>query len=219
MISVEYVDHMGSDLSVVNAARVSFANQKEIMDAGDVKLINYLADHKHSTPFRHTQVQIRCKAPIFVARQLGKHQAGLSWNEVSRRYVTFTPEFYTPDGWRAKPEGSIKQGSSNEKVLAMESHVCEHTLVEEVYADYINQCLVMYEDMLRAGICPEQARMVLPQSMITEWMWSGNILAFAHVYNERIAPNAQKEVQDFAEALDKVMQPLYPVSWNKLTCR
>jgi thymidylate synthase (FAD) len=212
-IKVELVDHMGSDLSTVNSARVSFDKEVEAVEARDEKLIKYLADHKHMTPFRHNQIQIRCHAPIFLARQLGKHQAGLSWNEVSRRYVDSIPEFYMPDEWRGRPDGSIKQGSGGvveyvdeERGYSMSSY----------YSDLVGIMNRNYNFLLNIGIAPEMARMVLPQSMMTSWYWTGNLLAFAHVYKERIAEGAQLEAQHFAKELDKVIRPLFPVSWSAL---
>jgi thymidylate synthase (FAD) len=211
-IKVEYIDHMGSDLSVVNSARVSFDKEVDCVEAKDEKLIKYLADHKHMTPFRHNQIQIRCHAPIFLARQLGKHQAGLSWNEVSRRYVDSEPEFYMPDAWRGRPDGSIKQGSS--------SAVPDNKVLEAVVKDHYRRTMRLYTLMIgdRSPECvaPEMARMVLPQSMMTSWYWTGNLLAFAHVYKERIAEGAQLEAQYFAKELDKIIRPLFPVSWAAL---
>jgi len=208
-ITVEYMDHMGSDLSTVNAARVSFANESEELDARDEKLIQYLADHRHMTPFRHNQVQVRCKAPIFLARQLGKHQAGLSWNEVSRRYVDSEPEFYVPDVWRSRPDGSVKQGSGD-------THP-HSAIVAKMVERTTTQCLLDYNAMVDNGVAPELARMILPQSMMTTWVWTGNLLAFAHVYRERIDSHAQLEAQVFARELDAVIRPLFPVSWAALT--
>lgn len=207
-ISVELVDVMGNDSSVSNSARVSFNKWKEDFDESDAKLIKYLASHKHMTPFRHTQVQLRCKAPIFLVRQLGKHQTGLSWNEVSRRYVKSEPEFFIPERWRSAPEGSIKQGSGG--------IVDDQSLTKDRYDRLVSSCITLYNDFLEEGVAPEMARMVLPQSMLTEWIWSGNILAFAHVYKERIAEGAQLEARVFAEELDKVIRPLFPVSWAAL---
>lgn len=207
-IEIELVDVMGTDASVSNSARVSFDKWKEEFDEQDAKLIKYLASHRHMTPFRHTQVQLRCKAPIFLVRQLGKHQSGLSWNEVSRRYVQTEPEFFVPDVWRSKPEGSIKQGSGDTHPHSEDYHVA--------YSTFIAECVDLYECMLKDGVAPEMARMVLPQSMLTSWIWSGNILAFAHVYKERIAEGAQVEAQDFAKKLDEVIRPLFPVAWSAL---
>ena len=251
-IKVELIDQMGTDLSTVNSARVSFDKESDydivhnyknsegysyalsvgFSDTGEItkegmcvlkkiipadeKLIKYLADHKHMTPFRHNQIQIRCHAPIFLARQLGKHQAGLSWNEVSRRYVDSEPEFFIPDEWRGRPVGSIKQGSGG---VVEENSGCLENLKngDDIYFEY-EDLLLMCEIWYKANshIAPELARMVLPQSMITSWYWTGNLLAFAHVYKERIAEGAQLEAQHFAKELDKVIRPLYPVSWQAL---
>jgi thymidylate synthase (FAD) len=207
-IKVELVDSMGSDLSTVNSARVSFDKQVEAVEARDEKLIKYLADHKHMTPFRHNQIQIRCHAPIFLARQLGKHQAGLSWNEVSRRYVDSEPEFFVPDEWRGRPDGSIKQGSGELK--------CNNKLLQTSYDIALESANNEYNTLLNLGVAPEMARMVLPQSMMTSWYWTGNLLAFAHVYKERIADGAQLEAQWFAQELDAVIRPLFPASWSAL---
>lgn len=214
-IKVEYVDHMGSDLSTVNSARVSFDKQshwKEYEEGDllshDEKLIRYLADHKHLTPFRHNQIQIRCTAPIFLARQLGKHQAGLSWNEVSRRYVDIPPEIYYPDEWRARPEGSVKQGSGEVHAYNKDT--------KEWYERFCKQCLQHYNELISEGIAPEMVRMILPQSMMTSWIWSGNLLSFMHIYKERIASGAQLEAQHFAKELRKVVEPLFPVSFSAL---
>ena len=229
-IKIELIDHMGSDLSTVNSARVSFDKESEydvertvdnigcelswcnttnVLKESDKKLIKYLASHRHTTPFRHNQVTIRCHAPIFLARQLGKHQAGLSWNEVSRRYVDSEPEFFVPDEWRGRPDGSIKQGSGGDLWETPK-------YVKDRYEGFIATAHTCYTDMLEAGVAPEMARMVLPQSMMTSWYWSGNLLAFAHVYKERINEGAQLEAQWFAEELDKVIRPLFPESWKAL---
>lgn len=217
-IEVALVDVMGNDSSVSNSARVSFNKWKEEFDTQDAKLIKYLADHKHMTPFRHTQVQLRCKAPIFLVRQLGKHQIGLSWNEVSRRYVKTEPEFFIPAQWRAAPEGSIKQGSGGfvSDTVEFDTTSGFTSDVEGAYDYVVETCLDMYNQFISRGVAPEMARMVLPQSMLTEWIWSGNILAFAHVYKERIASGAQLEAQDFAKKLDEVVRPLFPVAWAAL---
>lgn len=224
-ISVEFVDVMGDDSSVSNSARVSFNKWKDEFDEGDEKLIGYLAKHKHMTPFRHNQIQIRCKAPIFLVRQLGKHQAGLSWNEVSRRYVKDNIEFFCPEVWRAAPEGNIKQGSvgvADEEGLLYtvgydRDYGVEMGTVVEAYNLVLDTSISVYEQMVTQGVAPEMARMVLPQSMLTEWVWSGNLLSFAHIYNERSAEGAQLEARVFAEELDKVISPLFPVAWKALT--
>ena len=202
-MKVRLIDHMGSDLSVVNAARVSFAKEhKEFDDVGDTKLINYLAKHNHWSPFGHGSLQFAISAPVFVARQLVKHQVGLVWNEVSRRYVDDEPEFYTPTEWRKSAENK-KQGSSDETV--------EYSVLPAY--TFAKQC---YENMLRMDIAPEMARMVLPQSMMTEWYWSGTLYAFARVCNLRCKPDAQKETRDVGWGIDKHARKLFPASWKAL---
>ena len=223
-ISVEFVAKMGSDISVSNSARVSFGKWKEEFDEKDAKLIDFLAREEHMTPFRHNAIQVRCKAPIFIARQLGKHQAGLSWNEVSRRYVDTPPEFFVPDMWRSRPNGGIKQGSGGEVSSDIKfktefyHEYCEHeeTDVFGAYDYVVETCLNMYNQMLNNGVAPEMARMILPQSMLTEWIWTGNLLAFAHVYKLRIGEHAQVEAQAFAKELDKVCREHFPVAWSAL---
>ena len=204
MISVELIDRMGTDLSVVNAARVSYAKTKEVFDDKDEKLIKYLATHEHWSPFAHASMQFRIKAPIFVARQLVKHQVGLVWNEVSRRYVDDEPEFYVPTSWRGRPKNS-KQGSDGEV----------HT-DEEYYNRYLNGCKVYYSLLLNEGVAPEQARMVLPQSTMTEWYWSGTVSAFARVCHLRCKPATQKETQDVANVIDKLADEAFPYCWKYL---
>ena len=202
-MNVKLVTHMGSDLSVVNAARVSFAKEhKEFKEPADTRLINYLAKHNHWSPFAHASIQFHIKAPVFVARQLVKHQVGLVWNEVSRRYVDEEPEFYTPKEWRGVAENK-KQGSSNETV--------EYNILPAY--KFARQC---YENMLNKGIAPEMARMVLPQSMMTEWYWSGTLYAFARVCNLRCKPDAQKETQNVGWGIDKYARELFPTSWIAL---
>jgi len=202
-MKVELIDHMGSDLSAVNAARVSFAKvHKEFDQKGDTRLINYLAKHNHWSPFGHASMQFHIRAPVFVARQLVKHQVGLTWNEVSRRYVDTEVEFYEPTEWRLAAENK-KQGSSEETVKYSISSV--HKVAK--------QC---YENMLSLGIAPEMARMVLPQSMYTEWYWSGTLYAFARVCNLRCKPDAQKETQNVGWDIDKYARKLFPACWKAL---
>ena len=213
-MEVELIDHMGSDLSVVNAARVSFSKTSEwdvvpevgpvegYLKIGDERLIKYLAKHDHWSPFGHASMQFHVKAPIFVARQLVKHQVGLVWNEVSRRYVDSEVEFYEPVEWRLAAEDK-KQGSSDETVLY------DTSLFNE-------DCKWIYNDMLKDGIAPEMARMVLPQSMMTEWYWSGTLMAFARVCNLRCKPDAQVETQMVADQIDVLAKELFPNSWEAL---
>jgi thymidylate synthase (FAD) len=206
-MKVELIDKMGSDLTVVNAARVSYGKNKEVMDASDEKLIKYLAKHNHWSPFAHCTLQFRIKAPVFVARQLVKHQVGLSWNEISRRYVDYEPEFHTPEVWRGRPEDS-KQGSSGEVQTD-----------EEYYNRYINGCKVYYNLLLNEGVAPEMARMVLPQSMMTEWYWTGTLYAFARVCDLRCAKDTQLETQEIANGIDKFCNEEFPYSWKYLRNR
>jgi thymidylate synthase (FAD) len=210
-MQVDLIDWMGSDLSVVNAARVSFANQhSELDEKSDSRLISFLAKHGHWSPFAHSSMQFRIKAPVFVARQLVKHQVGLSWNEISRRYVDFEVEFYEPEVWRGKAADK-KQGSSDEEI-----DINPHNGMVNDYQLATQQAKWTYEELLRKGVCPEQARMVLPQSMITEWYWSGTLYAFARVCNLRCKPDAQQETREIANMIDKECGKLFPISWNAL---
>ena len=207
---VKLVDHMGSDLTVVNAARVSFGKQKIEFEDGDEKLIKYLAKHNHWSPFGHCSAQFHIKAPVFVARQLVKHQIGLTWNEISRRYVDNEPEFFEPNVWRGAADNK-KQGSSDESIDINP----KNNMVND-YQHALNRAKWTYEELLRKGVCPEQARMVLPQSMITEWYWSGTLYAFARVCNLRCKPDAQQETREIANMIDKECGKLFPISWSAL---
>ena len=210
-MEVKLVDHMGSDLSIVNAARVSFAKEHKEFDEGtDSKLIRYLAKHDHWSPFGHGSLQFHIKAPIFVARQLVKHQVGLVWNEVSRRYVDDEPEFYIPDAWRGTAENK-KQGSSDDEI-----DINPYGFMVDDYQQSLSKAKWTYEELLRMGVCPEQARMVLPQSLMTEWYWSGTLYAFARVCNLRCKPDAQKETQDVGWGIVKHAKELFPASWSAL---
>ncbi|ATG86265.1 thymidylate synthase [Pseudomonas phage IME180] len=207
-IEVKLVDSMGDDLRVANAARVSFSKWKEELDEGDVGLINYLARHEHFSPFRHTAITLRCKAPVFLARQLGKHQVGLSWNEVSRRYVDAGVEFFVPDYWRSRPDGSVKQGSGDVH--------SDNAMFRSIYAEFSKNALATYENMIACGVAPEMARMVLPQSMMVDWVWTGSLTAFFHIWRLRIDNHAQLEAQEFAQRLEETIQPIFPHSWKAL---
>lgn len=193
---------MGTDLSVVNAARVSFAKESNEFSEKDAKLIHYLAKHNHWSPFGHASLQFRIKAPIFVARQLVKHQVGLVWNEVSRRYVDDEPEFYIPQEWRLKADNK-KQGSSDETI--------EYSLGSTL--EFIK---TTYNNMLKANIAPEMARMILPQNLYTEWYWSGSLMAFARVCNLRCKPDTQWETQVIANQIDCECKQHFPTSWRAL---
>ena len=216
---VEYIEHMGSDLMVANAARVSFAKTSEWETAEngtrrlsqrDQKLIKYLAEHNHWTPFAHPQITLRIKAPIFVRTQLFKHKVGFTENEVSRRYVTAEPEFYTPD-WRSAPTDGAKQGSSD----FMYDPVVED--LDRVYNRIALDSVEIYKTLLKEGVAPEQARALLPQGTYTEWWWTGSLSAYARVFKQRIDTHAQWEVQQYAAAIGKILEPLFPHSWQILT--
>ena len=217
MIKATYIGHMGNDLSVVNAARVSFGNKsewdyeesdaysfKQHLSERDRKLIHYLARHRHTSPFGHCFISCHVRAPVFVARQLVKHKF-LRWNEISRRYVDSEVEFFTPTDWRGRSEDK-KQGS--EGVVEVRGSV---PVGRAMYA-----CKDAYEGLLKAGVCPEQARMVLPQSMMTEWHWSGSLDAFADMCNLRCSYDTQVETQQVALDIDYMMIDLFPVSWKAL---
>ena len=206
-MKVTLVDKMGTDLTVVNAARVSYAKTKEKFDDKDKKLISYLAKHNHWSPFAHASLQFRIKAPIFVARQLVKHQVGLSWNEVSRRYVNYTPELYDIETWRGKPENS-KQGSGGEIKL--------NRRLANAVAMAMKKCTVAYVELIEKGVAPEMARAVLPQSMMTEWYWTGSLMAFARVCNLRCKPDAQLETRIVANLIDQKSRDVAPISWKEL---
>ena len=209
--SVELLHSMGNDLMVVNAARVSFQKESKQMTSGDAKLIKYLADHDHNSPFFHPQIQFRIKMPIFVAREWYRHQIGFSRNEVSRRYVDTTPEYWTPspDEIRQR-DPKLKQGSKEEPVDNS----------EELYGkieDCSRQCVHLYEDLIKNGVAPEVARTVLPQSMYTEFIETGSLAAYARLYALRTSPEAQREIKVYAEAIGKVMSIKFPFSWAALT--
>ena len=224
--SVELIDYMGDDLSVVNAARVSFNKQSKFeyekdnhdghgepkLSERDTKLINYLAKHNHWTPFAHAFASFRIKAPIFVARQLVKHQVGLAWNEVSRRYVDDEPEFYWPKEWRGKPENA-KQGSDGILPMMEEPDGFDNAMWFE---GIIIDCLNWYNDQIKRGMAPEQARMVLPQNTMTEWIWSGSLAAFARVVKLRTDPHAQRETQEVAKQIGGACAEIWPVSFKAL---
>lgn len=228
-MQVTYIQHMGDDLTTVNAARVSFAKESEWVEGEDVQmpnhwfeipevsakdesLIKYLAKHKHWTPFSHNQLTVRVKAPIFVARQLFKHKVGLTENEISRRYVSDEPEFWQPTtGFRQRAEDK-KQGSKEH--LLSEN---DQNLAQAYYTSALEQSQKSYEEMLKAGVCPEQARAVLPQALFTEWFWTGSLSAFARVYALRTDAHAQAETREIAEGIGEICRKIWPVSWQALT--
>ena len=240
MIKATLIDHMGSDLSTVNAARVSFGKASEavewldydyengnrcgdliaVLEERDKKLIRYLAKHKHLSPFGHAFASFHVKAPIFVARQLQKHKF-LRWNEISRRYVSDEPEFYVPEVWRGK-SADKKQGSDGVINMDIITNTGEPytDAYKETMAEYIfEENLVVgifYKRLLKVGVAPEQARMVLPQSTMTEWYWSGSLDAFASMCRLRCASDTQYESRVVADQISKVMGDLFPVSWPAL---
>lgn len=219
---VTLVDYMGSDIHIVNAARVSFDKQSEweevevgsyeesyikhYLSEKDQKLINYLAKHNHWSPFAHTSLQYRIKAPIFVARQLVKHQVGGVWNEVSRRYVNSEPEFYFPEVWRGKPVNA-KQGSDG---------VVDINKVINSPETVVRESLALYNSMIEVGVAPEQARMILPQNTMTEWIWTGSLMFFARVCKQRLDAHAQQETREIAELLAASIPPEFEHSWKAL---
>ena len=208
---IELLDHMGDDLAVVNAARVSMHKESLTLCESDEKLIRYLAKHKHWTPFAQVQFKFRISMPIFIARQYFRHQVGLLRNETSRRYVDNPPEFWNPNGaWRGRAE-HVKQGSGG---LLLEA-VCDE--VSEIYWYAMDACSDAYKDMLEKGVCPEQARAVLPQSMMTEFIETGSLSAYARIYGLRTDPHAQVEIQEYAHAIGEAIAPIVPVSWKALT--
>lgn len=210
-MKAELLDVLGSDLTVVNAARVSFDKWHDQFDLGsDTKLIKYLATHGHWTPFGQPQIQMRIKAPIFVARQLFRSNAGTVRSEVSRRYVDSAPEFFTPTEWRSRPDGSIKQGSGEPMLPYLQYKA------ELMYAKAVEQCVDAYNALLAWGIAPEQARMVLPQSMMTSWVETASLAYWARVYKLRTDAHAQAEIQDLARQIGDIIAPLFPVSWAAL---
>ena len=230
---VELMDHMGSDLTVCNAARVSFNKESEwgldfdaierlkscpynkddvrMLKEKDEKLIRYLAKYQHWTPFAHPQITLRVKAPVSIRTQFFKHKQGFVENEISRRYVSYEPEFYSPT-WRGKPTDGAKQGS--------EDFITEETrtnLYDAIYRESYETALHVYNTLIEKGIAPEQARFVLPQGMYTEWYWTGSLAAYARFYKQRKDDHAQWEIREYANAVGKIIEPYFPVSWKHLT--
>jgi len=213
-MKAEYITHLGNDLMVVNSARVSFLKESDfdidgLVTGRDERLIQYLAEHNHWTPFSHPQITMRESVPIFVARQRFKHMIGFTYNEVSRRYVDDAPEFFMPEVWRSRPEGSMKQGSGV-------AHK-DQGFYSKAYSELMVSLRECYESMIKDGIAPEQARMVLPQSMMTSYYVTGSLAAFARAYKQRIDAHAQVEIQELAKQWGEIIAPLYPASWKALT--
>jgi thymidylate synthase (FAD) len=236
-MKAEYIDHLGTDLTVVNSARVSMNKESDWeydllvcgdgadsfskeLSTKDTKLVKYLATYNHWTPFSHVMVTMRETVPIFIARQRFKHMVGFTYNEVSRRYVDDDPEFYYPEEWRSRPDGSVKQGSGDDIVETM---ILKNDVewwsdgVDNLYQQHCRSSLELYNSMIDANIAPEQARMVLPQSMYTSYYVTGSLAAWARAYKQRIDPHAQKEIRDLAIQWNNIIEPLYPVCWSALT--
>lgn len=209
-MKVEHIDHMGNDDSVCRAARVSFAKDPaQFTDEQNARLIKYLARHNHWTPFAHAFVTLRFKAPIAIHAQCVKHQIGFAMNTVSRRYVSDEPELFIPE-FRLAPEGSVKQGSGD--IIPMGRDI------ENMYQMYCEKCIDYYNYMVKElRVAPEQARFILPQGVMTEWVWSGSLQAWARFYNQRSDSHAQQEIQFLAHEVDKIVGALFPVSWDALT--
>lgn len=235
-MKAELIDHMGSDLSVVNAARVSFDKESEWENAEDVwiapfigesrhemmspwvkpklseadsKLIRYLAKHDHWTPFAHTSISLRMQAPVPIRTQCFKHKQGLVENEESRRYISSKPTVFVPDAFRNAPVGGAKQGSSGEHY--------DSEFWKTVYQANVDAMIRVYDEMVADKVCPEQARFILPQGCEVQWIWTGNLYAFANFYLKRTDPHAQREIQDLARMVGQIIEPLFPVSWKALT--
>ena len=240
-IKVELLDYMGDDLAVVDAARVSFNKKSEwarfnchdcqnsvqeacadgcacveegalafkTLTTADQKLIKFLATHDHWTPFAHTALKFRVAAPVPIRTQCFKHKIGMVENEESRRYISTTPEIFVPEFFRAKPDGSIKQGSAG---------MHEHSQYwKNAYESSVNMAIATYEGMIQNGICPEQARFILPQGAIVNWIWTGNLVSFANFYLKRTDSHAQVEVQEVAKKVGALIENIFPVSWAALT--
>jgi thymidylate synthase (FAD) len=208
-MEVTLLETFGDDLTVVNAARVSFAKESTEMTTRDEKLIKYLADHNHVTPFFHPQVRFRLKMPIFVAREWYRHQIGFARNEVSRRYVETLPELWAPEFLRER-DTNKKQGSKDTPT--------EHNdECMELIKEHHSECLDLYNKLLIKGVCPEQARIILPQSMLTEFIETGSLAAYARLYKLRTDPTAQREIQDLARIIGSAIEKHFPVSWKALT--
>jgi thymidylate synthase (FAD) len=210
---VQYVSHMGNDLTVVNAARVSFHKESAEFGGKDEKLISYLAKHNHWTPFAHPQITLRIKAPISIRTQLFKHKQGFVENEVSRRYVVEEPEVYLPR-WRTAPTDGAKQGSSGQMEINDDYNTCNRA-----YMLVIEEAMHTYNMLLERGVAPEQARFVLPQGTYTEWWWTGSLAAYARVCKLRSDSHAQWEVREYSNGIGMIIRNLFPVSWAALTTK
>lgn len=208
-MKVDYVDHMGTDLTTVNAARVSFAKRKTVFDDQDARLVRYLARHEHIMPFAHAMLSLRVSAPLLVARQLAKHQVGGVWSEESRRYIDDDPDHHRPDEWRGRAD-NVKQGSG----LALDP--ADADLADAIFDTAMGTARQAYAALLKRGVAPEMARMVLPQATMTTWIWTGSLLFFARVCRLRQAADAQAETRQIANQIAAHCRRLFPVSWAAL---
>jgi len=207
---VELQESFGDDLTVVNAARVSFDKESHVLTEGDKKLIHYLAKHDHVSPFFHPQIRLRIKMPIFVAREYFRHCIGLSRNEVSRRCVDTPPQCWVPKADEIRErDPKLKQGSKTTPVAESEE-------VYQVLSTQTESALATYHKLLSSGVAPELARTILPQSMYTEFIETGSLAAYARICNLRLDPTAQKEIRDYATMIDTLMREIFPVSWSAL---
>lgn len=207
-IRAEYVDHMGSDDSIVNAARVSFAKDaSQYTPDQNERLIKFLARERHELPFAHTAITLRCSAPVPIRTQCFKSKIGFVENEESRRYISSTPELFVP---------VFREAVKNKKQGSGGVHPA-HESWQTVYSDFCAHAVDAYENMIRDGICPEQARFILPQGVMVNWIWTGSLLAYARFYNLRSKPDAQKETRDLAESVADRLWALFPVGWTALT--
>jgi thymidylate synthase (FAD) len=206
---VELLEVFGNDMTVVNAARVSFSKESHEMNMANERLIKYLATHNHVSPFFHPQIRFRIKMPIFVAREWYRHQIGFARNEVSRRYVDTAPECWIPDTLRAR-DANLKQGSKSEEVP-------ESEYLKKIVFNHMEGCVSLYEHLLKQNVAPEVARCVLPQSMMTEFIETGSLAAYARLYKLRSDPTAQREIQEYARQIGEEIEKHFPVSWKALT--
>lgn len=218
-ISVKLVDSMGTDFRIFEAAKATLGGGTESnfseKETDPTRLINFLAKERHVTPFRHPQITLECEAPIAIARQLGKHQVGFSWNERSMRYRDSVIDVFIPDMFRGRPD-HLHDGSTEDDVGCNPLSEYDDTSISECYELITKSSLEAYETLLKAGLAPEQARFVLPQGMITRWFWTGSLYGFYEVYRQRSSEHAQYEVRDFADQLDTAMTELFPIAWNAL---
>lgn len=222
MISIKFVDKMGDDFRVFEAAKATLGGEEESGfvrgETDPSRLINFLAREKHITPFCHPHVTFECEAPIAIARQLGKHQVGFRWNERSMRYKDSVIDVYVPDMFRGRPD-NLHSGSADIDVsgqVVYEDWNGNDVTVEQLYKVVTDQCLHFYTKLVEAGLAPEQARFVLPQGMITRWIWTGSLYGWYEVWRQRSSEHAQYEARLFASQLDAHMSSLFPIAWEAL---